>query len=128
MKKAFKVEYGRIPNTVSYCCAISTVYLADNPDEAPPTEDVLSNITFVDVPFETIVSALHDLLSRHPDYSVLIAPGKVTGRTLLVEEGTGTLLADNVRDMIRDDIEKALDYWAPTSRTVHVRGKETQNA
>lgn len=127
MKKAFKVVYGRVPGTVLYRGHVSIAYITDKPDEEAPTSaNTRRIIVFNDSPFDMIVSDLHDLLNKRPEYALLIASGKVVGDD--VDASNVTLVADNIRTMIKDDLEKALDYWAPMSRTVHVRGKERQNA
>lgn len=124
MRKAVRVEYARLPNTVLYEGFVEVVLLSDNKEAEPLPEDEIDRTDIEASMFEVFLAEAHDMLQAHPDYALVFAARK-TGSS---DVASTMIISEDLRVMLRDDLEKALSHWAPLSRTVHVRERKIQNA
>ena len=78
---------------------------------------------------ETVIEKVHTLLQNAPkDVNVIMTPVPEKGLYLNLPK-RGSLLPGDMVSVLRNDLEKAKELFAPTHRTVYVRArKEASNA
>jgi len=111
---AIRMHFWREPGTEMYSGSIDTVGVTQESEKpyegAVPTE--IENLS--SCPLDMFISSVHDRLKTNPDHLILMQQGAV-------DKNKYSMLPEDMRVLIRDDLEGALDQWAPTSRIVHVR-------
>lgn len=117
-----EVVYARIPEEVKY-----RVKIAVNETEVETTENEkrliekdLHRMNMNGVPLEQMVERLHQLLQDYPEAKITMIQ-EPTRPLQHRKKLQGFELSQKEVDLIRTDLEKAKELFAPIERTVNVR-------
>lgn len=117
-QKMITVGYSRIPKEVEYRVKMTVDVVNREGEET--WEDAVRRWTADSVTMEAIIEELHHTLKAHPDAKVTMIQ-EPTGPLQHARKPQGFELDEKMRDLIRDDLEKAKEMFAPIDRTVRVR-------
>ena len=105
--------YGRLPG--------KKVYNAEIRVSSAPAGEVLKQSVDAAMEMRQIISEIHRFLQEYPKADVVMERGAV-GPSYFGQKTLRRFLLDNeMRDLIRDDLEEAQRAFAPIERTVRMR-------
>lgn len=113
------VSYDRVPMETLYDAELGVYLLTVEAAEKTEEKQVVS-IERTKVTMESIVTDLHNLLNTYPDAKVTVIRGSRPTQYKRTKP-KGVELDDNIRDIIRDDIARAYELFAPIEHTVNVK-------
>jgi hypothetical protein len=114
------VAYDRIPEKVLYKAKIN-VDAVTVEEGADATEEGISRKGKSAATMEEIIEELHELLKQHPDAQVTMVRGTTRPMHFGQRKPRGFELDEKMRDLIRDDLDKAKEAFAPIEHTIQVR-------
>jgi hypothetical protein len=119
-----QASYTRIPKTTLYRGNVSQgLHIETEAEDGVRTLmplDTQTTFKFDDAPMETIITLIHDALQGESNAIVLMTQTGKDGE-YLQRKVLANRLSDDLRDLIRDNLDQALKKFAPIERTVHIR-------
>lgn len=117
-QKMITVGYSRIPKETEYRVKMNVDMVSLEEGETVP--DAIRRWTADSVTMEAIIEELHHTLKDHPDAKVTMIQ-EPTGPLQFARKPQGFELDEEMTKLIRTDLEKAKEMFAPIDRTVRVR-------
>ena len=118
-KTMISVHYDRLPQQELYKSKVKVDKLAVV-EGVETREEPIRRIRRDAVTLEEVIVDLHKLLQKHPDASVTMVRATTRPTHFGQTASRGFELDMGMRDLIRDDLEKAKKAFAPIDRTVRV--------
>lgn len=116
-----EVCYTRLPGTTNYKGYVRAVVVTIHPGAfRDPVEESQKEITFEDFSMDDIVYTMNEFLQTWRNAKVtVVRPNAVD--LMVFRNPKAVELDEQTRDLIRDNLEKAYEMFAPIDQTVKVR-------
>lgn len=117
------VKYARIPKETEYRVKINVDKVTSEPSKSGPKvgEEGLSRINKSSATMEEIIRQVHELLQEYPNAKLTLLQEPTRPKRFSRDRPRGCELDERTVEIIRTDLDAALEMFAPVDMTVDVR-------